>query len=210
MIAPDTFQQWPNDLTADKQPRVLVAFPLLLQAPAAEEVSIAPDKFQQWPHDLNETTKLALYPQPINFLFDLFERGRADALAWAQQQGFPQEVLQKLVMPAAADTAAAAAGDAAAAAGEEGSTVEHSKPYLLSDSCRWGVVGGVGLVPADAAEVPAELRVARVMALEQQQELGSDELQGQVRQQQQQQQAAVAVAEVGAQEAAASVGAAAR
>lgn len=83
-----------------------------VQAPTADEVSIALDKFQAWPHNLEQTTNMALYPQDDDFLWDLFERGRADALCWAQQQGFPQELLQRLTAPAA--TAAGATGDVAA------------------------------------------------------------------------------------------------
>jgi hypothetical protein len=51
---------------------------------------------QDWPHDLNATTALALEPQDDAFLFDLFTRGQQDAGSWAQQQGFPSEVLQRL------------------------------------------------------------------------------------------------------------------
>lgn len=51
---------------------------------------------QDWPHDLNATTALALYPQDDDFLWGLFKRGQDDAAAWAQQQGFPSEVLARL------------------------------------------------------------------------------------------------------------------
>lgn len=51
---------------------------------------------QDWPHNLDATTKLALYPQDDDFLWDLFNRGRQDAEAWARQQGFPADVLQRL------------------------------------------------------------------------------------------------------------------
>jgi hypothetical protein len=157
-----------------------------LQAPTAEEVSIAPDKFQLWPHDLNQTTQLALYPQPDDFLFDLFDRGRADALAWAQQQGFPAEVVGRLTVKAAAATAG------------EGAAAGHD-----------GVLGGANLVPADAVELPAELRVARRVVLEQkQQQQGGS---AGVRQQQQQQEAAaVALAQAGMKEAGAVMAASAR
>jgi hypothetical protein len=59
------------------------------------------DKFQAWPHNLDETTKLALAPQSVDFLWELFERGAVDAAAWARQQGFPEEVLGKLADGAA-------------------------------------------------------------------------------------------------------------
>eukprot|EP00878_Enallax_costatus_P045848 GHUV01055354.1.p1 GENE.GHUV01055354.1~~GHUV01055354.1.p1 ORF type:complete len:493 (+),score=165.50 GHUV01055354.1:717-2195(+) len=70
--------------------------PAMFNAPTAEGVAIAPDKYQEWPHDLDTTTKLALYPQDDVFLWDLFERGRADGLSWARDVGFPAEVLQKV------------------------------------------------------------------------------------------------------------------
>lgn len=66
------------------------------QAPAADEVSIALDKFQTWPHDLNATTNLALFPPDDDFLWDLFRRGQQDGVSWAAQQGFPQDMLQRL------------------------------------------------------------------------------------------------------------------
>lgn len=58
---------------------------------------------QDWPHDLNATTTLALYPQDDDFLWDLFSRGQKDAATWAQQQGFPAEVLNRLAAVAAAE-----------------------------------------------------------------------------------------------------------
>jgi hypothetical protein len=51
---------------------------------------------QEWPHDLNATTALALTPQDDAFLWGLFQRGQQDAASWAQQQGFPAEVLARL------------------------------------------------------------------------------------------------------------------
>lgn len=72
-----------------------------MQAPAADGVAIALDKFQEWPHDLDATTKLALYPQDDDFLWGLFERGQQDGISWAQQQGFPPEVLQRVAQGAA-------------------------------------------------------------------------------------------------------------
>jgi hypothetical protein len=160
-----------------------------LQAPSAEEVGIAPDKFQPWPHDLNETTKLALFPQPDDFLFDLFDRGRADALAWAQQQGFPAELLQRLTTAAGSGAGLAQGSGAAAAA-----TAAGAGP---------GGYAAGKLVGGDAVQVPAELRVARRLASEQQQQMPE-------MQQQQEAAAAVMVADAGAQEAAAGVAAAAR
>lgn len=74
---------------------------ICVQAPAAEGVAIALDKFQEWPHDLDATTKLALYPQGDDFLWGLFERGQQDGISWAQQQGFPPEVLQRVAQGAA-------------------------------------------------------------------------------------------------------------
>lgn len=71
-------------------------FPAMFRAPAAGELSIALDKFQEWPHDLNATTALALTPQDDAFLWGLFQRGQQDAASWAQQQGFPAEVLARL------------------------------------------------------------------------------------------------------------------
>jgi hypothetical protein len=164
-----------------------VNFTCFLQAPSAEEVGIAPDKFQQWPHDLNETTKLALYPQPDDFLFDLFDRGRADALAWAQQQGFPAEVLQRLTTAAPATGAVQEAAAATAAGDGQGGRV------------------AARVVPADAVGLPAELRVARRQEYHQQQQMP-----GLQQQQQQEASAAVVVAEAGAEQAAAGVTAAVR
>jgi len=66
-----------------------------MQAPAPAELSISLDTFQEWPHDLQATTQLALHPSTDDFLWGLFKRGQADAVTWAQQQGFPAEVLQK-------------------------------------------------------------------------------------------------------------------
>lgn len=54
--------------------------------------------FSAWPHDLAATTNMALNPPSPSVLWDLFERGRADAAAWAKQQGFPDEVLRRLVL----------------------------------------------------------------------------------------------------------------
>jgi hypothetical protein len=131
-----------------------------LQVPSAEEVGIAPDKFQLWPHDLNETTKLALFPQPDDFLFDLFERGRADALAWAQQQGFPADVLQRLTLTTATTGAGLAHGGGAVSS-ETAAAASGGGP---------GGYAAANLVSADAVEVPAELRVAKRLASEQQQQ----------------------------------------
>lgn len=72
--------------------------PFLLGAPTLPRsfgrVSLCSCK--DWPHDLDATTKLALYPQGDDFLWDLFHRGCQDAAIWAEQQGFPDEVLQRL------------------------------------------------------------------------------------------------------------------
>eukprot|EP00775_Hariotina_reticulata_P005459 gene5459-5693_t len=70
-------------------------FPAMFRAPAPHELSIALDTFREWPHDLQATAQLALHPNTDDFLWGLFERGQADAVTWAQQQGFPAEVLQK-------------------------------------------------------------------------------------------------------------------
>lgn len=75
------------------------AVPFLLGAPTNSHSCgrlCPPVLLQDWPHDLDATTKLALYPQSDDFLWDLFHRGCQDAASWARQQGFPDEVLQRL------------------------------------------------------------------------------------------------------------------
>jgi hypothetical protein len=52
---------------------------------------------------MDASTRLALFPQHDDFLWEMFHRGAKDAAAWAAREGFPAEVLARL-QQGAADT----------------------------------------------------------------------------------------------------------
>ncbi|WIA11772.1 hypothetical protein OEZ85_011866 [Tetradesmus obliquus] len=105
--------------------RRLWPYRLLMHPPGPAAIAISPGQYRAWPYSRNfkQSENLVMKPKPPEVLDMLFERGRRDALAWAQHVGLDALLpAPETQSPTAAEavTADGMAGKGTKAAGVEG------------------------------------------------------------------------------------------